>query len=64
MFLQLPSIKTQENLYKNVNKKCRPKKLGMIYTILGSFWLFLNWLRADIWPEIRPRKIPVKHGFP
>ena len=38
--------------------KCRTKKLGMIYTILGSFCSFLNWEGADIWPRIRPRKIP------
>ena len=40
--------------------KCRTKKLGKIYTILGSFCLFFNWERADIRPRIRPRKIPVK----
>ena len=28
--------------------KCRTKKLGMVYTILGSFCSFLNWERADI----------------
>ena len=39
--------------------KCRTKKLGMIYTFLGSFCLFLIWERADIRPQIRPRKIPV-----
>ena len=38
--------------------KCRSKKLGMIYTILGTFCLFFNWERADIQPEIRPREIP------
>ena len=38
--------------------KCRTKKLGMIYIILGSVCLFLNWERADIWPQIRPWKIP------
>ena len=39
--------------------QCRTKKLGMIYTILGSFCSFLNWEGTDIWPKIRPRKIPV-----
>ena len=38
--------------------KCRTKKYGMIYTILESFCSFLNWEGADIWPKIRPRKIP------
>ena len=38
--------------------KCRNKKLGMIYTILGSFCSFLNWIGAIIRPQIRPRKIP------
>ena len=38
--------------------KCRTKKSGMIYTIFGSFCFFLNWDRADILPQIRPRKIP------
>ena len=41
--------------------KCRTKKLGMIYTILGSFCSFLNWEGANIRPEIRPRKIPASH---
>ena len=40
--------------------KCTTKQLGMIYTILGSFCLFLNWEGADIRPQIRPRKIPVE----
>ena len=39
--------------------KCRTKKLGMIYTILGSFCSIFNWGEADSWPKIRPRKIPV-----
>ena len=38
--------------------KCRAKKLGMIYAILGSFCSFLNWEGADIQPQIRHRKIP------
>ena len=38
--------------------KCRTKKLGMIYTILVSLCSFWNWERADIRPQIRPRKIP------
>ena len=42
--------------------KCRTKKLGMIYTILGRFCSFLIGMepniRADIRPQIRPRKIP------
>ena len=38
--------------------KCRTKNLGMIYTILVSFWSFLNWEGADIQPQISPRKIP------
>ena len=38
--------------------KCRTKKLGMIYTILGSFCSFFNWEGVDILPQIRPRKIP------
>ena len=38
--------------------KCKTKKLGMIYTILGSFCSLLNWKGADIWSQIRPRKIP------
>ena len=87
MMLQLPFIKTHENLYENVNDnmfsftflckfsciltllffvrifmiflpKCRTKRSGMIYTILESFCLFLNWERADIWPQIMSRKIP------
>ena len=31
--------------------KCRTKKLGMIYTILGSFCSFLNWEGADYCPK-------------
>ena len=38
--------------------KCRTKKLGMIYTILGSFCSFSNWEGANIRPQIRLRKIP------
>ena len=37
--------------------KCRTKKLGMIYTILESFYHFLIG-KADIQPEIRPMRIP------
>ena len=40
--------------------KCRTKKLGMIYTILGSFCSFINWEGADIRPQISPRKIPAE----
>ena len=40
------------------SQKCRTEKLGVIYTILGSFCLFLNWEVADIWPQIRLRKLP------
>ena len=40
------------------SRKCRTKKLGMIYTILGSFCSFLNWEGTYIWPQIRPWKIP------
>ena len=32
--------------------KCRTKKLGMIYTILGSFCSFLNWEGVGIRPQI------------
>ena len=38
--------------------KCRSRKLGKAYIILGSFCSFLNWEGADIRPKIRPRKIP------
>ena len=38
--------------------KYRTKKLGMIYTILGSFYPFFNWEGVDIWSLIRLRKIP------
>ena len=38
--------------------KCRTKKLELIF--LGSFCSFLNWEGADIWPQSRTRKIPVK----
>ena len=43
--------------------KCRSKKLGMTYIILGSFCSFLNWKGADIGPQIRPRKTPKYKGF-
>ena len=39
--------------------KCRTKKLGMIFTIVGSFCSLFNWEGSDIRPQIRPRKIPV-----
>ena len=39
--------------------KCITKKLGMIFTILGIRCSFLNWEGADIWPQIRPREVPV-----
>ena len=38
--------------------KCRTKKLGMIYTIFGSFCSIRVGGGADIRPEIRLRKIP------
>ena len=44
-------------IFTKFSPKCRTKKLGMIYTILGRFCSFLNWERADIRPQIRPRKI-------
>ena len=88
----MSTIKTHENLHKNVNEnlfsftflckfsclcnfaifvqifkqispKCRTKKLGMIYTILGSFCLFLNWEGAYIRPQIRLRKIPEREHW-
>ena len=37
--------------------KCRTMKLVMIYTILASFCLFMNWEEAHVLPQIRPRKI-------
>ena len=40
------------------SSKCRTEKLKMIYTILG-FSSISNWEVVDIWPQIRPRKIPV-----
>ena len=43
--------------------KYRTKKLGIIYTILGSFCSFLNWEGAVIWPQIRPKKIPAYPGI-
>ena len=43
--------------------KCRTKKLGMIYTILGSFCSFLNWKWTIVQPQIRPRKIPAGSEF-
>ena len=46
-------------IFMKFSPKCRSKKLGMIYTILGSFCSFFNWKRADIRPKIWPRKIPV-----
>ena len=47
----------------NFFQKCKTKKLGMIYTILGSFCLFLNWERAEIRPEIRSTKMSVLTEF-
>ena len=41
------------------SSKCRTQKLRMKYTIFGSFSSFLNWERANIRPQNRPRKIPV-----
>ena len=42
-------------IFMKFSPKCRTKKLGIIYTILGSFCSFLNWKG----PKIRPRKISV-----
>ena len=39
--------------------RCRTKKVGIIYTILGSFYSFLNWEGTNIRLQIRPRKISV-----
>ena len=38
--------------------KYRAKELRTIFTILGSFFSFLNWEGAEIRPQIWPRKIP------
>ena len=45
-------------IFINFSPKCRSKKLGMIYTILGNFAHFFNWERADIRLPIRHKKIP------
>ena len=37
---------------------CRANELGMLFTILGSFCLFLGRAGANIQPQNRPRKIP------
>ena len=31
---------------------------SITYTILGCFYSFFNWIGADYWPQIRPRKNP------
>ena len=36
--------------------KCRVMKLGMLFTILGRFCLFIYWEVANIWP------LPSKNG--
>ena len=46
-------------IFIKCSPKCRTKKLGMIYTILGSFCSFFNWEGADIRPQARHSKIPV-----
>ena len=38
--------------------KCRTKKLGMIYIILGCFCSFLIGKGLKFGPKIRPRKAP------
>ena len=43
--------------------KFRTKKLGMIYTILGSFCSFFIGKGPDVWSEIRLRKIPDKQAL-
>ena len=43
-------------IFMKFSPKYRTKKLGMIYTILGSFCSFILF---EIQPQIRPRKIPV-----
>ena len=43
-------------LIMKFSPKCRTKKLGMIYTILGSFCPFLNWEGVDIRPKSGLRK--------
>ena len=48
-------------VFMKFSPKCRTKKFGMIYSILGNFCLFVNWEGADIRPQIRLRKIPVVH---
>ena len=35
----------------------------MLFTILGSFYSFFNREGADIWPQIRPRKLPGNRPF-
>ena len=42
--------------------KCRTKKFGMIYTVLGNFCSFFNWEGADIRHLVRPRKIPAHYN--
>ena len=45
-------------IFIKVSLKCKTKKLGMIYTILGNFGSFVNLEGADIPPQIRPRTSP------
>ena len=42
--------------------KCRSIKLGMIYTILGSFCSFLNRVGADVRPQNKPRNMAGDKG--
>ena len=45
-------------IFMKFSPKCRTKKLGMI-TPFWEVFALLNWERAIIRPQIRPRKIPV-----
>ena len=44
--------------------ECRTNKLGMVYTILGSDCSFFNWEGADVWLQIRLKKIPERKHVP
>ena len=45
-------------IFMNISPKCRAKKLGSIYMILGSFCSYFTWEGANIQPKIWPGKIP------
>ena len=55
-YVEFHASVTLVRIFTKFSPKCRTKKLGMIFTILGSFCSFLNWEGPMFGPKSSLRK--------